>query len=405
MTARWTFADLFSGAGGMSFGFHAHPDFELVGAVDAQLGKPSSRRGALDCNATYALNLGLVPFDHDLAVLDGAGLAALFAGRLAGRRLDVLATCPPCTGFSRANPDNHLSDDPRNSLIARTSLWVEALKPRILVMENARELLTGRFVHHHEQLALRLKELGYSVRASVHTLSRFGLPQRRERSLLLAVRHCDSDEHQTEQRSLEELWDGWEVESSALSVRRAIGALPAVPAGVACETDPMHVAPGLRAGRTSRRIEAIPKDGGSWADLRAHPVAAELLTPAMRRSLARSDLGSHPDVYGRLWWDRPSVTVKRECSHVGNGRYVHPEQDRLCTVRELALLQGFPRDYQFTSPVLANLYRHIGDAVPPLISYQLAWLCRWMFTGQRPALEQCILPGTSLQAADLRRAT
>ena len=101
---------------------------------------------------------------------------------------------------------------------------------------------------------------------------------------------------------------------------------------------------------------------------------AALLTPAMARRVARGDLGSHPDIYGRLWWDRPAVTIKRECGHVGNGRYAHPEQDRLCTVREMALLQGFPRDYPFTGS-LANMYRHIGDAVPPLISYQLAALC------------------------------
>ena len=66
----------------------------------------------------------------------------------------------------------------------------------------------------------------------------------------------------------------------------------------------------------------------------------------MARRVARGDLGSHPDIYGRLWWDRPAVTIKRECSHIGNGRYAHPEQDRLCTVREMALLQGFPRDYR-----------------------------------------------------------
>ncbi len=100
----------------------------------------------------------------------------------------------------------------------------------------------------------------------------------------------------------------------------------------------------------------------------------------MARRAASGDLGSHPDIYGRLWWDRPAVTIKRECSHVGNGRYAHPEQDRLCTVREMSLLQGFPRDYQFTG-TLANMYRHIGDAVPPLISYQLAALCRWILTG------------------------
>ena len=117
--------------------------------------------------------------------------------------------------------------------------------------------------------------------------------------------------------------------------------------------------------------------GPTWSGT---PRPATLLTPAMRRRAAAGDLGSHPDVYGRLWWDRPAVTIKRECGHIGNGRYAHPEQDRLCTVREMAILQGFPRGYRFAGS-LSNMYRHIGDAVPPLISYQLAAACRWMLTG------------------------
>jgi DNA (cytosine-5)-methyltransferase 1 len=147
----------------------------------------------------------------------------------------------------------------------------------------------------------------------------------------------------------------------------------------------------------------VPHDGGGWADLVGRPDNADLLTPAMARRVARHDFGSHPDIYGRMWWDRPAPTIKRECSHIGNGRYAHPEQDRLCTVREMSILQGFPRDYQFTG-TLANNYRHIGDAVPPLISYQLAGLCEWMLTGARPDPAGLVLPRCQLTAGDLVRA-
>ena len=147
----------------------------------------------------------------------------------------------------------------------------------------------------------------------------------------------------------------------------------------------------------------MPRDGGGWADLVDHRDGSVLLTPAMAGRVARGDFGSHPDIYGRLWWDRPAVTIKRECGHIGNGRYAHPEQDRLCTVREMSLLQGFPRDYTLVGTV-ANMYRHIGDAVPPLISYQLAGLCEWILTGVRPAPEELILPGCHLVPGDLVRA-
>ncbi|MES2145352.1 MAG: DNA cytosine methyltransferase [Pseudomonadota bacterium] len=81
--------------------------------------------------------------------------------------------------------------------------------------------------------------------------------------------------------------------------------------------------------------------------------------------------GSFPDVYGRLAWEKPAPTVTRECSHPGNGRYSHPEQDRLLSVREMALLQGFPADYQFLGPT-SSKYRQIGDAVPPMIATMIA---------------------------------
>ena len=122
------------------------------------------------------------------------------------------------------------------------------------------------------------------------------------------------------------------------------------------------VSPKFHSADTVARLLALPKDGGSWVDLLNHPDADRLLIPSMKRSAERGDFGSHPDVYGRLWWDKPCVTIKRECAHVGNGRYSHPEQDRQCTVRELALLNGFPRDYVFEGTSLSNKYRHVGDA-------------------------------------------
>src|SRR3546814_8192147 len=73
---------------------------------------------------------------------------------------------------------------------------------------------------------------------------------------------------------------------------------------------------------------------------------------------------------------------------VGNGRYAHPVEDRLLTVRAMASLQGFPLDYAFPSRSIANRYRHIGDAVAPIVSYQLSALVAWMKTGVRPAPEE-----------------
>ncbi|WP_446218652.1 DNA cytosine methyltransferase [Micromonospora sp. IBHARD004] len=183
-------------------------------------------------------------------------------------------------------------------------------------MENARELVMGRFQEHLAGLTGDLASLGYEIHFSTHFPNRFGLPQKRERALVLAVRN------KLPLLTMDDLWRGFEVDSKATHVCRAI-------------------------------------------------------------------------------WDRPAPTIKRECSHVGNGRYAHPEQDRLCPVRELAILNGFPAFYQFRESV-SNMYRHIGDAVPPLFSYQMAALVSWILTGSRPEKHELVMPGTHLRPDDIR---
>jgi DNA (cytosine-5)-methyltransferase 1 len=391
----------------MSYGFHLQAGFGIAAAVDAQIGKPSSRPGSLGCNASYQANMGCAPLHADLGSTDSWQVCAELG--LQADQVAVLTACPPCTGFSRTLARNHLSDDARNGLVARVAAYARLLQPDIVLVENARELVMGRFAGHLAQLRASLEESGYQVSAGTHFFSDFGLPQRRERALVIAVRRP------LRARTLIGLWQGWRVNQKATHVRRAIWHLPPVAAGgesappgasasaTSGTADAMHIAPGIRSAANRRRLAATPADGGGWTDLIGHPEAASLLTPSMRDRAIAGKLGSHPDVYGRLWWDRPAITIKRECGHIGNGRYAHPEQDRLCTVREMAILQGFPQEYTFAGSV-ANMYRHIGDAVPPLISYQLAALCRWILTGRRPEPDELIMPGCQLSTADLGRA-
>lgn len=384
----------------MSCGFARRRPFRLVAAVDAELAKPCEGTGRLSCNATYAANLGVEPLARDVADLDPEAFFAEVADRvdppLRRGGLTALLCCAPCTDFSRAKPGNHLADSGKNSLVVRCADFVEVMRPEFVLMENARELIRGNHPHHYLGFTRRLEALGYEVRGEVHTLTRFGLPQLRERAVVLASRVGPV-------RGLDELWEGWEVDPRAVTVRHAIGHLntPALAAGASDPRDPMHRCPGFGSEQVRRRMEAIPRDGGSWFDLAGHPDAGALLTDSMKERLRRNDLGSHPDVYGRMAWGRPAPTIKRECAHVGNGRYAHPEQTRLLSVREMALLQGFPADYAFPGDSLANRYRHIGDAVPPLISYQLSALVAWMKTGRRPGPAEWVLPGTSLRVCDV----
>ena len=384
----FTVVDLFSGAGGMSYGFTAHGAFEMIGAADAEIGKPTSGNGRLQCNTTYRNNIGIDPKRVDLAdVIPSDVRAVLGIGR---REVNVLSVCPPCTGFSRTNPQNHLRDDARNGLVSKAADFAIDLDADVVVMENARELIRGNFLHHYRAFREQLEDNGYSVFGRNYMLNRFGLPQIRERAIIIAAKE------ELPLYTLESMWDGWGVKECAKTVRRAL----AVAAGA---NGADHRYPGFGSETVKRRLAAIPPDGGSWMDLLDHPDAEELLTGSMKRIAAAGRFGSYPDVYGRMAWNKPAPTIKRECAHIGNGRYAHPEQNRLCTVAEMAVLNGFPYYYEFNGASLANIYRHIGDAVPPMISYQLAHLCRWILTNEQPGMHELVLPETSLRSSDLVR--
>jgi DNA (cytosine-5)-methyltransferase 1 len=375
----------------MSWGFKVHPSFTIAGAVDLEVGKPSTGEGVLQCNDTYEANIGLRPVALDLAKADPDEVAEALG-------LDepptVLLACPPCTGFSRTNAQNHLRDDPRNTLVGRIGHFAKRWCPAVILVENARELLTGRFSGHAAILSEMLDRLGYRITAGVHVLNRFGVPQQRERALIVATANKLSH------RTLDDLWDGLRIDEKATHLRRAIWTLPPLESGETYWADANHTSTNLE-GEALERIRAIPKDGGSWADLLENKWSHQYLIPSMWRSVEAGRLNRHCDAYGRMAWDRSAPTIKRECAHPGNGRYSHPEQDRLCTVREMAILQGFPRSYRFVSRSRKNAYRNVGDAVPPILSYQLAWLTHWILNDSRPSPNELLLPDTHLEPGDI----
>jgi DNA (cytosine-5)-methyltransferase 1 len=141
------------------------------------------------------------------------------------------------------------------------------------------------------------------------------------------------------------------------TVRRTIGRLPRLSAGQADERDPLHVACRL-SELNLLRIKAS-KPGGTWRDWK----------PSLRAACHRRQTGdTYPSVYGRMEWDEPAPTITTQCFGYGNGRLGHPQQHRAITLREAAMLQTFPRKYDFVPKGqrvrFSQLGRLIGNAVP-----------------------------------------
>lgn len=343
--------DFFAGCGGMSYGFtntrQSHLAYKIIAGID------------IDGEAlkTYAHNIpdaravqadiseigirpqtlrGLVPeFEPDTC------------------RPLVFVGCAPCQGFS-AHRKKDDRDDPRNNLIVAFANICEYFKPDVIVMENVPEIIDGRYASYYLTAADILQNVGYILNHNVLDMSLFGVPQRRRRSVVLGgfrdVLHPPAPIF---------------TRDTALTVRHAISHLSPIEAGQTDLYDPFHKAP-QHTERIVERIRKTPPDGG---DRRALAVEDQL---GCHTNIDRSSTPGFTDVYGRLRWDNPSVTITAKSSTPSCGRFLHPEQHRNISVREAAILQGFPQSYVFDGPFI-HQYRQIGEAVPPLFARFLAW--------------------------------
>ncbi|MEM3485448.1 MAG: DNA cytosine methyltransferase [Candidatus Methanomethyliaceae archaeon] len=335
--------DMFSGCGGMSAGFQivngVIPAYRLTAAVD------------IDeiANATYEYNLGLRPVAENISMYkDKALLNRLLGHRREGAPL-VLIGCAPCQGFS-SHRNQAGEGDPRNSLFLDFARIATQIEPEAILAENVPELLTDRYWPFLEKARSLLEQCGYYVHVAVCNMAEFGLPQERFRALMIAMRRPFAPPH------------GFLERAAFRTVRESIGFLPPVKAGKRHPKDDMHYSAAHKPS-TIETIKAVPKDGGSRP---AHVGPA-----CLREAAERNGKAVYEDVYGRLFWDRPAITITAYARNPASGRFVHPEQDRGLTAREAALLQGFPKTYYFAG-TLEEKFRQIGNAVPPLFAAFLA---------------------------------
>ena len=338
--------DMFSGCGGMSAGFRAvngiASAFRHVLAVDID---PAA-------NATYERNLGVRPVlqsVRDLAVDPGVlDRLLLDSSRRKGHPL-VLIGCAPCQGFSSHRRTGGPQDS-RNDLFDDFAQVAVHLQPDFIVIENVPELCTDRYWPRVERIRSLLEVNGYHVHLAVHNFAEFGLPQERFRALMLAAKTPFNPPA------------GFISRDYFRTVRDSIGNLPPVEPGIPHPSDPLHQSAGHRSS-TIQMIRSVPKDGGR-RKFDTGPASLQALHK-------RQGKPAFEDVYGRLYWDRPAITITHYSRNPASGRFVHPEQDRGLTAREAALLQGFPTDYGFEGGFDAT-FRQIGNAVPPLVAANVA---------------------------------
>ncbi len=356
--------DLFCGAGGLTLGFARCRSvrFEPVWANDFNA-------AATD---TYNANFGPHCVHGDIVdILSDPGFQL--------PRADLVIGGPPCQGFSLLNKNR--DGDPRKQLWRPFLEVVQRVDASLFVMENVPQLLGSA---EFDEIVDEARLMGFRLAHAKLCAADYGVPQTRHRAVIIGCAFADprsvfppppshimpedlrrGNAPKPVRRTLFEESDYSSIPTWR-TVRDAVGDLNP-PEGTELRDVPPPY--DLHFGRTPTavslaRYQAIPDQGMNRVDLRSR---APELTPDcwMRKESGGTDL------FGRLWWDRPSVTIRTEFYKPEKGRYLHPEQHRPITHREAARIQSFPDTFRFKGSKI-EIARQIGNAVPPLLADAVA---------------------------------
>jgi len=321
--------DLFCGAGGLSYGLK-RAGISVVAGVDLD---PA-------CRYPFEANLGAPYLEMDVRDLNAAQLDPFWIEGSAR----LLAGCAPCQPFSPYRKGQDTSDEADWSLLGELGRIVEEAVPELITIENVPRMCSAKVF---KDFVESLEILGYEVDWKSCRAADYGLPQTRRRLVLLASKLGSIS-----------IPSGRLAQTNYRTVREAISGLPHLEAGSADRKDPLHKSRGL-SGINLERIQAS-KPGGTWQDW-----PDRLLAPCHKKKSG----STFKNVYARMEWDAPAPTITTLSHNFGTGRFGHPNQDRAISLREAAMLQGFPRKYQFVAPnedvTLTKVGRLIGNAVPP----------------------------------------
>ena len=266
--------------------------------------------------------------------------------------IKVLVGCAPCQPFSLMNTNKsqyfNNEDVEKKSPIRKFADLISELKPEIVSMENVAWLMDIDKYPSFAYFLKVLKDNGYwDAFYKVVDCTKYWIPQTRKRLVLLASR----------------LWPIELIEEThiePITVMETIWKLPAINDWEICNTDPLHRSRKL-SKLNKNRISSMPKNGWNLLD-----IDPSLIPDCHKKKSGKSYL---PNVYARMRWDRPAPTMTTWCTWFGNGRFWHPEQNRAISLREAAMIQTFPKDYQFfeknqSTISIQKISKHIGNAVP-----------------------------------------
>lgn len=362
MAHKITIIDLFCGTGGFSHGVaKADPRFHVVYAIDSD---------------SVASSTALA--NHPKAKVQTADIRKIQTAKvreLIGRKVDVIIGGPPCQGFSSLRPNRASeSEDLRNSLYNDFARYVRELRPKVFVMENVVGLLTHNQGRTLERLLTAFGKLGYSVDWTILNAANFGVPQKRERFILIGAQDNGPIAFPTATHSFNGRVIGHRDKSrfapvpkglpKALSVMQAISDLPEIASGEQADS---------YIKRPKNRYQQQMRQASKALTLHFAADHSPKMLEIMRyagnsiqcipKHLVSSGFSS---CYSRLAPDEPANTITVKFQSPASSKCIHPFQQRTITPREAARLQSFEDTFVFRGSG-TQVAAQLGNAVPPIL--------------------------------------
>lgn len=360
---KYKVLDIFSGCGGMSWGLYKS-GFEVVGALD---------NWAIALKTFGRNHPNAHIWEGDIREIDVNSVLSEL--NLKKGELDCIVGGPPCQGFSKNVPAIYrFFDDDRNQLFNNYLDYVEAIFPKVVVMENVAEIYNAFNGSIRTQIIDRLEKLGYEVSVKVLFGPDFGIPQRRSRCFFFASRTKQKPVFPTPTHNKVSVENLFETSNKYISAWEAISDLPSLENGGGEMESNYNSTPSNNFQHFMRNGTVVLSDHKTrkLTDIQFKRICS------ISAGQGIADLpeeirpkGGYSGAYGRLDFTNVAPTITRWVFHPGSGRYGHPRDNRLITIREAARLQCFTDDFNFCGTYIEKA-QQIGNAVPSLFMYNLA---------------------------------
>lgn len=288
-------------------------------------------------------------------------------------KLDLLAGCPPCQTFSKHSKGKK-SKDLRNYLVFQYYRMIRSLRPKYIFMENVpgfrnNSKIFNEIVNVLDNGKNREGRPQYYLHFEKVNAADYGVPQHRERFVLVGVRK-DLVDNKDEIKSIyakpthinPDLWTAQSKLEKWIPLKEVIYGLEKIEAGKSSNTDSLHKAAAL-SDLNLLRLKNTPLNGGSRTNWPQKAINSKGEEVELWLECHKKKNVGYKDVYGRMNYNKVAPTLTGGCCAISKGRFGHPEQHRAISLREAALIQTFPPDYEFTGQFM-NIALQIGNAVP-----------------------------------------